>query len=62
MAESGSWTFVSEDFDPTASPPLDAGEMEKLGGTARVRGRERGRLLYVRGVQSGPFQFEPDNE
>ena len=43
MAESGSWTFVSEDFDPTASPPLDAGEMEKLGGTAREGGRERER-------------------
>lgn len=54
MAESGSWTFVSEDFDPMASPPLDVGEMEKLGGTARVRGRER--LLYLRGVQSGPFE------
>lgn len=32
-----SWEFVSEDFDPSASPPLDEGEMEKLGGAVRVR-------------------------
>lgn len=29
-------TFVSEDFDPTASPPLDKDEMEKLGGAVFV--------------------------
>ena len=41
MAER-SGTFASEDFDPSASPPLDEGEMDKLGGAVRCGARERG--------------------
>ena len=35
------WSSASADFDPNASPPLDEGEMEQLGGTG-LRGGEEG--------------------